>query len=92
MRTVCCGYKQLKKVLSRMQEIELQGVSKVKFGAVQRRDSQIGQLLYYQLAVQLKRIQLHLTPGVAPCGYSPPSPLPVFFIKQGKVCDYVIGK
>ena len=46
----------------------------------------------YQLAVQLKRIQLHLTPGVAPCGYSPPSPLPVFFIKQGKVCDYVIGK
>ena len=87
---LCCGYKQLKKKLSRMQKIELQGwkgVGRVKVGAVQRRDSQIGQLLHYQLAVQLKRIQLHLTPGVTPGDYGPPSPLLGVFIEQGKVCD-----
>lgn len=49
-------------------------------------DSQIGQLLYYMLAIQLQRLQLFLTPSQRTINYPLPSPLLGVFIEEGKVC------
>ena len=70
-----------------MGKIQLQGwrsTRTVTVDPVERRDSQIGQLLFYLLAIQLRRIQLHYTSSDGGL----PSPLLGVFVEQGKVCSF----
>jgi hypothetical protein len=55
-------------------------------GGVERRNAQTGQLLYYLLVLQLRRIQLYLSPTERPNTYSPPHDALGIFVEEGKVC------
>ena len=82
--------KQLKKKLSRMGKMRLQGwrgsgVAMEDAERTARSASQIGQLLHYLLAIQLRRIQLHCTNSNDD---SCPSPVLGVFIERGKVCGF----
>ena len=54
-------------------------------GGVERRNSQIGQLLYYLVVVQLQEF---LSPLKQPCNITQPKDVLGFFMEQGKVCVY----
>ena len=58
---------------------------KVTVGQVERWDSQIGQLLYYLTALQLRRIQLFLSPSERPNTHGEPHEVLGLFMEQGKV-------
>ncbi len=49
--------------------------------------SQIGQLLYYMVGVQLRRLQLFLAPNTEDQGTTPPSPLLGVYMEEGMVQD-----
>ena len=76
----------------RLTKIKLKGLrmnKKVTVGQVQRRDSQIGQLLYYLTALQLGRIQLFLSPSERPNTHGEPHEVLGLFMEQGKGCVYL---
>ena len=73
--------KQLKKNITRRKRMAVLGWR----GGQTAADSQIGQLLYYMLGVQLQRLQLFLSPSQRAVNYTPPSPLLGIFIEEGKV-------
>jgi hypothetical protein len=72
-----------------MAKIKLKGwrpKDRVTVGQVERQNSQIGQLLYYLVTVQLRRIQLYLSPSEIPNHYGAPHDILGIFMEQGKVC------
>ena len=76
---------QLKKNLSKRKKMAVLGWRAEQTAT----DSQIGQLLYYMLGVQLQRLQLFLSPMQRAANYTPPSPLLGIFIEEGKVYIYI---
>ena len=74
----------LKRKMTRVDKIKLKGWRSKGRGTVARRNSQIGQLLYYLVAVQLQQIQLYLSPTEREFEHDIPAKTLGLFI-EGKV-------
>ena len=82
---------QLKKRMTHLTKIKIKGWRTGKMahvGGVERRNKQIGQLLYYLVAVQLKRVQQYLSPLKKPSEMAPTDVLGLF-LEQEEVCFYL---
>ena len=80
--------------MTRFEKIELKGWRPVSTanvggggGGVGGRNTQVGQLLYYLVAVQLSQIQQYLSPLKGPNDTLPTDVLGLF-MEQGKVCYF----
>lgn len=77
--------------MTKLEKIRLKGWksgSMTYVGGVESRNSQIGQLLYYLVVVQLQQLQEFLSPLKQPCNITQPKDVLGFFMEQGKVCVY----
>ena len=75
--------------MSRLAKTQLKGWrarETVTVGMVERRNSQLGQLLYYLVTLQLRRIQLYLTPTERHNSYGAPHAVLGVFMEESKVC------
>ena len=87
-----CGvllYIQMKKHLTKMDKIRLKGwrttSHHIMIGNTKKRNSQIGQLLFYQTVMQLQRIQLYLKPTGRDEGILPPTKGLGLYSEKGRV-------
>ena len=80
--------------MTRVDKIKLKGwrsQGRQFIGTVERRNSQIGQLLYYLVAVQLQQIQLYLSPTEREFEHNLPTKTLGLFIEEGKVSKQGLG-
>ena len=79
----------MKKRLSRMEKIRVKGwntKSKTDIGAKTVRNSQIGQLLFYLLTLQLKRIKHCVDPSLREQNNAHPNKALGVYSEQGRAC------
>ena len=77
--------------MTRVDKIKLKGWRRQFIGTVERRNSQIGQLLHYLVAVQLQQIQLYLSPTEREFEHNLPTKTLGLFIEEGKVSKQGLG-
>lgn len=85
----------MKKKLTKMEKIQIKGWKyepNSSIGTKKVRNNQIGQLLFYLVVLQLKRIQQYLQPSERESGYGPPTRALGVYNEEGMVSSYSVFK